>query len=263
MKDISPFSVSPNPLTLYITDAIEAVLFKVRFTINRRQGLTVLLGDNGLGKSTLVRYLHAEYDARDDVISLMTPTPSFASEFAMMQSLCGNVGLPKRRSILAHQEELNAWLVEQYAAGYNVVWFIDEAQKLTHKMLEVVRTLLNYETGEEKLIQVVLSGQLELRDRLFSDQQKALRSRLMPSSVLGTLTPIEMAEMLSHRCKAVKIPNPFPAATLEQLYMVSAGVPRAVLRLSAFAYDLMLAHKQTSIPVEYINIAEHSVSLAD
>jgi general secretion pathway protein A len=259
----TPFSVSPNPLTLYITDALEAVLFKVRFTVNRRQGLTILLGDNGLGKSTVVRYLHAEFDARDDVISMLVPTPDYSSEFAMLQALCINVGLPKRRSILAHQEELQQWLVTQYAEGRNVVWFIDEAQKLTHKMLEVVRTLLNYETGEEKLIQIVLAGQLELREKLLSDKQKALKSRLMPSSVLGTLTLAEMAAMLESRCKAGKIKNPFTPEVLERLYIVSQGIPRAVLRLCAFAYDLMLANKQQTVTVDLIGIAEHSVSLED
>jgi general secretion pathway protein A len=234
----TPFSVSPNPLTLYETDAIRAVLFKVRFTINKRQGLTVILGDNGLGKSTLMRALHAEYDARPDTISIYVPTPSYTSEFAMLQALCGEVGLPKRRSLLAHQEELFAWLANQYSQGFNIVLFIDEAQRLTNRQLEVVRTLLNFETDNAKLIQVMLAGQLELRARLLSDEHKALHSRLIAPSVLSPLTLEETEAMLAHRCRKARVSMPFDDAAVERIYEHSAGVPRAALRLAAFAYEM-------------------------
>lgn len=261
--DDTPFSISPNPLTLHLTSPLEAVIFKVRFTINKRQGLTVVLGDNGLGKSSIVRYLYTEYDASENVVALFVPTPSFTSEFAMIQSICGDVGLPARRSILAHQNELFEWLVAQYGEGHNVVLFIDEAQRLTNKMLEVVRTLLNYETNEHKLIQIVLAGQLELRKRLLSEEQKALHSRLIAPSVLSPLTLDEMTAMLDYRCQRAKVKMPFDAATLERLYVVTDGVPRSVLRIAGFAYELAEHFKIPVITPDIIDKAVQEVSLRE
>lgn len=259
--DDTPFSISPNPLSLYLTDALEGVLFKTRFTINKRQGLTVILGDNGLGKSTIVRYLHTEFDARDDVKSVFIPTPNYSSEFAFMQALSAEMGLEKRRSILAHQQELEAWLAVKYAEGKNVVLFVDEAQRLSNKMLEVVRALLNYETDDRKLIQVVLAGQLELRTRLLSESQKALYSRLMAPSLLSPLTLSDMSAMLAYRCKRAKIKNPFDTEALERLYTVTDGVPRAVLRLCVYAYEMMLTFKFPSVSADMVDQARQEVSL--
>lgn len=259
--DDTPFSVSPNPLSMYLTAPLEAVIFKVRYTVNKRQGLTVVLGDNGLGKSTVMRYLYTAYDSREDVVAMYVPTPSYSSEFAMMQALCADIGLPVRRSILAHQEELFAWLVSQYSAGNNVVLFLDEAQKLTNKMLEVVRTLLNYETGEHKLIQIVLAGQLELRDRLLSEKQKALHSRLIAPSVLSPLTLDDMVAMLDHRCRHAKVNNPFDAVALDRLYEVTEGIPRRVLSLVGFAYEMMLQTGAKKITAKLIDHATQEVSL--
>lgn len=259
----TPFSISPNPLTLYLTASLEAVLFKVRFTVDKRQGLTCILGDVGLGKSTVVRYLHAEYDAREDVISMFVPTPSYTSEFAMMQSLCAEVGLPARRSILAQQADFQEWLVMQYSNNFNVVLFIDEAQRLTSKMLEVVRALLNYETSEHKLIQIVLAGQLELRDRLRSEKQKALFSRLIAPSVLSPLTLADMTAMLEYRAKRAKIKLPFSDPALERLYLVTDGVPRSVLRLAGFAYEMMTKFSFSEVDGELIDQASQEVSLSE
>ncbi len=259
----TPFSISPNPLTLYLTASLEAVLFKSRFTIDKRQGLTCILGDVGLGKSTVVRYLHAEYDSREDVISLFVPTPSYTSEFAMMQALCADVGLPARRSILAQQADFQEWLVMQYQNDLNIVLFIDEAQRLTSKMLEVVRALLNYETSEHKLIQIVLAGQLELRDRLKSDKQKALFSRLIAPSVLSPLTLEDMRAMLEYRTKRAKVNFPFSANALEQLYLVTSGVPRSVLRLAGFAYEMMQQFGIEQIDAELIKQSAQEMTLED
>jgi len=87
MKITDPFSISPNPNSLFITPNLKAVLYQARGTINRRQGLVALLADAGMGKSTIMRFLYSEFDARDDVMATFIPTPQFPSLFAMMKSI--------------------------------------------------------------------------------------------------------------------------------------------------------------------------------
>jgi general secretion pathway protein A len=80
-----PFSISPNPLLLYLTPSLRATLEKVRFVVDSKQGLTSILGDVGLGKSSILRYLFNEYDSRPDAVATMIASPNFPSEFAFLK----------------------------------------------------------------------------------------------------------------------------------------------------------------------------------
>jgi type II secretory pathway predicted ATPase ExeA len=94
----------------------------------------------------------------------MIHTPNFKNEFAFMKAIYGDFGLPIRRSMQQQENELNEFLIEQYKNNGLVALFIDETQKLPGNQLELIRTLLNFETGKVKLIQVVMAAQLELRE---------------------------------------------------------------------------------------------------
>lgn len=259
----TPFSISPNPVALFLTDALEAALYKIRYTVDYRQGLTCVLGDIGVGKSSLVRYAHAELDARDDTISILIPTPSFASDYAFIQTLASSVGLPSRRSVLQHQQELEAWLGQQYLDDKAVVLFIDEAQKLSTKILELVRSFLNFETNEAKLLQIILSGQMELRDRLQTRKMKPLYSRLISPTVLSPLSPAEMRKMLEHRCRLAKIAIPFSEEALERMYALSGGTPRDVLRIAGTAHQMLGLMRLDIAPPELIDQAFKELQLSE
>jgi general secretion pathway protein A len=235
----TPFSISPNPNTLHITGALKAVLHKVRYTVDKRQGLTCVLGDIGLGKSTVVRFLHSEYDAKENVTTTLIPTPVFPSDFAMLKAVCNDFGIPAKRSLYDQQQALQAFLIDHYKDGKNVVLFIDEAQKLDNKMLELIRAMLNLENHKHKLMQIVLSGQLELRDRLLADKNKALYSRIFAPSLLAPLSLEETAAMIDYRCQVSDIENPFSAETIDRIYEITNGVPRNALKLCALSYALL------------------------
>lgn len=257
----TPFSISPSPTGLFLTPALEAVIFRVRFTIDERQGFSVILGEPGLGKTSVVRYLHADYDASEDTLSILIPSPSFKTEYSFLTHICTAAGIPLRRSAQAQQRELEHWLGEQYAADRNVALFIDEAQNLTPNILEIVRALLNYETDESKLIQVVLAGQIELRTKLLAPQQKALYSRLMAPSVLSPLAPDELDGMIEHRCKLRKIKNPFPAETIERLYALTGGIPRSTLRLCAISFEMAKLSRMERVTVDLVDTAYTEMEL--
>jgi general secretion pathway protein A len=231
-----PFSISPNPLLLYLTPALQVTLEKVRFVVDSRQGLTAILGDVGLGKSTVIRYLFNEYDSRDDVSATLIPSPNFPSEFAFLKKICADFGLPARRSMGDQENELRKHLLDLYARDKVCVVFIDEAQRLPGRQLELVRTLLNFETDETKLIQVVLSAQLELRAKLMDSSKKALRSRIFAPSMLAPLSLNETEEMVDFRCKQARVRNAFTKEALEALYTLTGGVPREILKVAAVAW---------------------------
>ena len=260
--DVTPFSISPNPNSLYITPSLRAVLVKARFTIDKKQGLTcAALGDVGLGKSTVLRFLFGEYAARDNVIATLIPTPKFPSIFAMLKYICGDFGIEPRRSFIAQQDALQDWLLETYESGKNVVLFIDEAQLLDNQQLELIRGLLNYETHDHKLIQIALAGQLELRDKLNTEKNKALYSRISTYSVLDPLTLDETVAMIEHRCKYANIKNPFTHDAMERVYVNSKGIPRSILKLCALAYQMMEIAGERKIEAETIDDAVPEVAV--
>src|SRR5579872_4496409 len=93
-----PFSSSPDPTAFYLTPALRQTIFKVGYAIDARQGLSVVLGDFGLGKSTLLRYLFAKFSALDHNEATFIPSPSFRTSFAMLQKICSDFDIPPARS---------------------------------------------------------------------------------------------------------------------------------------------------------------------
>lgn len=236
----TPFSISPDPNALFLTPAIRSALHRTKYTIEHRQGLAALLGDVGLGKSTLLRYLHAHYSAREDTISRLVPNPQWPSRYAMAKAICQEFGLLEpKRSLVAQQTAFERFLTEQIAAGRNVVLFLDEAQVLAADLLEVIRTMLNFETDKEKLIQIVMAGQLDLRDRLLLPKHKALFSRIFAPTLLNPLLYDEMVGMLKARCDLAEIAFPFRDDSLRQIHDYAGGIPREILRTCELAYALM------------------------
>jgi len=251
--DSTPFSISPNPNSLYVTASLKGVLAKARFTINKRQGLTcAALGDVGMGKSTVLRYLYGEYAAKEECVTTLIPTPKFPTLFGMLKYICSDFEIEPKRSFVAQQDALQEFLLQSYTDGKNVVLFIDEAQLLDNQQLELIRGFLNFETHEHKLIQIVLAGQLELRDKLNTEKNKALYSRISTYSVLDPLTPEETKAMIEYRCTYAGISNPFTEEAMETVYIKSKGVPRAILKLCALAYEMMQLAEERQVTPDYI-----------
>jgi general secretion pathway protein A len=250
-----PFSVSPNPSNLYMTPGLAGTIHKCRFVIDNRQGLTVIMGDVGMGKSSVLRLLYGEYAARPDVVATLIPSPSFVSEFAFLKGVCQDLNLRPRRSLYDQEQELRGFLASQFAENVNIVVFIDEAQRLKGAQLEMVRTFLNFETNQFKLIQIVLAAQMELRDSLKDPSKKALRSRIIAPSILAPLTPDETKNMVEYRCQQSGISNPFPDETMKRIYTEANGVPREVLKICSVAYELMKATGVLVVSPELIESA--------
>jgi general secretion pathway protein A len=260
MKD-SPFSISPNPANLYLTPSLKAILHKMRYVIEKRRGLTCLLGDVGMGKSSIIRLLYAEYSAKEDYSVCLIPTPAYTSDFGLLKGICSEFNIALRKSMNDQQKEMTHFLTKQYQQDRNVVVFIDESQRLDNKMLEQIRAMLNFESDEAKLIQIIMSGQIELRDKLLDKSKKALRSRIFAPSTLDALTLGETKAMIEYRCEREEIPCPVPDFMFETIYNLTGGVPREVLKLCDVAYELMRVSGEKTFSPEIIKSAIEETEL--
>jgi len=228
------FSLVSDPRTLYLTNALKDCIRRVDYTITKRQGATAILGAIGLGKTSVLRLIHWKYVDDPIYIVGMIPIPNFSSDFAMLKQICNEFDVPPKRSLYDQQNALSDWLVERYKENKNVVVFIDEAQKLNQKELELIRVFLNFESYDDKLIQVVLVGQLELEATLTEKKNQALHSRIFAPSILAPLTLEETVAMIEHRCRIEEIENPFTTEQIEYVYQKSSGVPREIIKQCSY-----------------------------
>jgi len=257
----APFSLTPDPALLYATPAIKTVMFKARYVVEQRQGLTCILGDFGLGKSSVLRSLHAQIAASGEFKTAFLPSPGYPSDFALLKAICGEFGLPPRRSMLNQETELRKFLVDLYRENKTAVVFIDEAQRLPGKQMELIRTLNNFETDKVKLIQIILAAQLELQNKLRDPSKRAIRSRIFLPSLLSALSLPEARDMLAYRCEQSFVPNPFSDETIKAIYDISQGVPREILKISAAAYALMKMRGEKSVPAEAIPVIAREATI--
>jgi general secretion pathway protein A len=144
-------------------------------------------------------------------------------------------------------------------AGKNVVLLIDEAQMLKGPVLELIRTLNNYETDDAKLIQIVLFAQLELRDSLRDASKRAIESRVFVYSMLAPLSPAETARMISFRLERARSAMRFTQDAIERVYTLTNGVPRETMRLCEVAYMFADANGLTGLEPDIVDLAHTHV----
>src|SRR5215216_2079562 len=253
------FSISPNPRFFYITPSVQAAIAKTKYVIRARQGLTTLIGDVGLGKTSLLRLLFNEYsdDAHYTVAFMVNPKQT--SETAFLKAICTEFGVSTRRSQRETEYELRDFLVNQFKEGKNVVLFIDEAQQLRGPMFEQIRQILNFETDSTKLISIVMAGQVELRYKLADKSKRALVSRIAVSSTLDALTPEETAGMIDFRCHVAGVSNPFEADAVTAIYQFSRGVPREAIKLCAMSVQYSALNNLKTIPADLVEVASGDI----
>lgn len=225
-----PFSLSPDPRFLYLTHQHKAALAKIRYVLERRQGFAVLYGDVGHGKSTLIRRLVNLYTRQPEAYTtLLVTNPDYPTALQLLKRLTDEFGLPRRPSKLDQMKELEAFLVEQYGADKNVLIMVDEAQMMRGEQFELIRQISNFETDEKKLVQIVLAGQNNLRNKL--KLKRALLSRAAAVATLDPFTPEETAEMIAFRLSvAGRHESLFTPDAVQLIYDMTRGVPREVVK---------------------------------
>ena len=227
LKD-TPFRLTPDPDFLCMTAQHREALAGLVFSVCTRPGLTVLVGEAGTGKTTLLYSLVELLEKRRFVTALCTNPTLTREEFYDLLMLKFGIECPpmKSRQLMALQEAL----VRNRKDNRPSVLIVDEAQRLSPEILEEVRLLLNMETPREKLLQIIVAGQPELSEVLHRTEMRQLKQRISCLCKLHPLTMEELREYLHHRLTQAGLAQQtlFPENTIELIHSYTQGIPRLV-----------------------------------
>jgi len=222
-----PFSQTPDPKFLYWNDAYRETIASLRYGIQERKGFVTMIGEAGTGKTTLLRKLLD--DLGPDVVSVFLFNPNASFEEILEYTL-SELGIPAASGRkLAMMQRLNDFLLAAFQEGKNTILLIDEAQDLETEVLESLRLLSNLETAKDKILQIVLSGQPELAQRLAQPNLRQLKQRIAVRCRIEPLGRHELADYIAARLSvAGGRPDLFAAATLDPIWEFARGIPRLI-----------------------------------
>ena len=226
-----PFSITPDPRFVFLSERHRDALAHLLFGIGQGGGggFVQLTGEVGTGKTTLSRLLLEQIPENTRVALVLNPR---LSPIELLETICEELHLDiegRRGSAKSLTDALNAYLLQAYAQGLRVVLIVDEAQNLSVDALEQIRLLTNLETDTQKLLQILLLGQPELRDILARAELRQLAQRITARYHLTPLDANETAAYLRHRYRvAGGLHLPFDAAAIKRIHAHSGGVPRLI-----------------------------------
>jgi general secretion pathway protein A len=253
-----PFSITPDPRFVFLSERHRDALAHLLFGIGQGGGggFVQLTGEVGTGKTTLSRLLLEQTPENTRVALVLNPR---LSPVELLETICEDLHLHiegRRGSVKALTDTLNIYLLEAYAQGLRVVLIIDEAQNLSVEALEQVRLLTNLETDTQKLLQIILLGQPELRDMLARPELRQLAQRITARFHLTPLNASETATYLRHRYRvAGGLHLPFDTAAIKRIHTHSGGVPRLINVITERALLGGYAHDDTRIDARTVDRA--------
>jgi general secretion pathway protein A len=225
-----PFSITPDPRYLYLSERHAEALAHLLYGINESGGFIQLTGEVGTGKTTVVRTLLSRVPHHADVAVILNPR---VTPVEFLLTICEELGLAiaagDRDSVKQMVDALNRRLLGAHAEGRRIIVLVDEAQNLSIDVLEQVRLLTNLETPTQKLLQIILIGQPELRDLLDRTDLRQLAQRITGRYHLKPLSREETKGYVRHRLRiAGSTEEIFTPGALRELHRLSLGIPRVI-----------------------------------
>ncbi|MBK9170120.1 MAG: AAA family ATPase [Bryobacterales bacterium] len=250
----NPFGQTPDPGLLFLASGHKDAVAGLTYAILGKKGFSVLTGDAGTGKTTLLRSVMRKMPPERVQFSLILNPVLSVLEF--LQTAVGDFGIPEVPSNKAEALRLlHQFLLEVNASGRVAVLIIDEAHRLSMDLLEEVRLLANFETEHAKLLQVVLAGQDELSEILDRHEMRQLKQRIRIRLSIRPLIADEVGPYIRHRWRRLsKAELPFSEQSIRLVAEASNGIPRVINAICDNA--LLLAFAQGAAEVTTTDVAE-------
>jgi general secretion pathway protein A len=225
----NPFNVNPDPRFLFLTQQIEEALAGLMYGIQTKKGFITLTGEVGTGKTTLINRLLDWLHQRQTRTAFLFNSRMNTNQ--LFDFILAEFDIPCESRTKSQQlMKLNQWLLERYRHGETAVLIVDEAQNLSYPVLEEIRLLTNLETSTEKLLQIVLSGQPELEEKLKLPQVRQLRQRITLRCKTAPLTTEQTFDYITERLRIAGASGQpiFGKEAVETIHLYSLGIPRVV-----------------------------------
>jgi general secretion pathway protein A len=245
-----PFQITPNPDYLYLSPVHENALTYLEYGLMENVGFILLTGEIGAGKTTLARYLLSQFETEKEIAVIFNTnvTPDELLILILKSFKLEPVDGNKTKNL----DILQQFLIDRYSKNKQVLLIIDEAQNLSDEVLEEVRMFSNLQSNEQNLIQIMLVGQPELKDRLLKPGHGAFAQRVAVNFFLSGLTDKETESYIFHRLKkAGGNANIFTPKAIEMIFQASRGIPRTINLLcdTALVYGFGYEFKNIDAPV--------------
>lgn len=258
----SPFNVNPDPRYLFMTKQIQEALAGLTYGIQNRKGFILLTGEVGTGKTTLLNrlldWLRGQRVATAYIFnSKLEVDHLFDFMMAEFEIPC------KSREKSQVLMRLNQWLLDRYRAGETAVLIVDEAQNLSEELLEEIRLLTNLETSTEKLLQIVLTGQPELEEKLKLPELRQLRQRI---TLRCRTAPLTLEETFGYVAERLRIAGAngepiFSKEAIQAVHTYSHGIPRVINLLCEHAMISSYVDGLKLVPAQVIEEAARDYQL--
>jgi len=251
-----PFSTSPDPAFFFRSTSHIQALTRLEIAIRLRRGLCLMLGDIGTGKTTLARTLLANFPREDGFTFHMILDPSFDSEYQFLLQLCRMFGAHSEtlKSTLDCREAIEHHLFQSgVTENRTTVLMIDEGQKLSLDMLENLRMLLNYETSEFKLLQLVIFAQMELLGRI--TRIRNFIDRVALKYIINPLDEQETGQMIEFRLRSAGLAEDqalFTPEAIRAIFRFTQGYPRKIALLCHNALETLVMHDKRMVDAALI-----------
>lgn len=256
----SPFQLSPDPFFMFSSEKTTEALASISHAVGRRKGFVVMTGEVGTGKTLVLRCLFELWEHEQIPFAYFIGPKLSTNDF--LNYITFELGIHVKDATKGNMlRALYGFLLTQFEKGLTTVLIIDEAHQMPRTVLEEIRVLANFETAQQKLVQVVLVGQPELEKRLDSVELRSLKQRIAVRCRLEPLGEQEIRPYVERRLELAgssQAASIFPEETIKAVYRYSAGIPRLVNSICDQALMAACVRQLRSVPVEIINaVATH------
>src|SRR5205085_6239049 len=259
--DEEPFRLSPSPRFLYLNDQVKQASAKVQYMTTHRTAPLYMYGSIGSGKTSILRRLYEELSEDDTYTLRLLIAPNIKTSNSFLRAVMDAFGVSTDRAYERSLKLFEAFLIDQYKQGKVPTLFVDEAQNMTRDILKLIHYLLNYETSDVKLLQVVLTGQEELAEKV--KRYKELASRMIPIAI-NPMSPVDLEDMLKFRWNIAsgnKSDLPFTQEALTEIFAYTKGLPRDAVKLSDEILRHVFLQQVSQAEIDHVRNAARELEL--